>query len=153
MGFLSAYSNVKRVVIGDPKRGYWVDLRYHIPVGDKEEADRALTQATITVDQETQKQESKIVPDATSYRQLMTVAAIAAWNLDGDDEHGNTKAWPVDLEHVRMLPGDEFDKLWKIIDSLGDPETEAEKVRFPDDSVVGDPDGDARTAEPANVPS
>lgn len=122
MGFLDVYGGVRRVTIGDPSRGYWADLWEYVAQGGKEEAERALSKL-IVVDGEAQ-----IDPDTTRYRQLMVLAHIKEWNLD--DDNG---IWPLTLESVRRIPGPEFDRLWKIVDSLASPVQDSEeKLRFPD---------------------
>lgn len=137
MGFLSAYSTTTKVTVGDEQRGYWVELKDCLSQGDKEKAEQALTTGQMTAGQDI-----KMVMDVARYRQLMVLASIKSWNLD--DEAGNV--WPVDLAHVQMLPGNEFDRLWGIVDKTNAPASSAERKRFPDAGVSGDQDGDAGAA-------
>lgn len=131
MSFLSAYSDVKRVPIGDPERGYWVDLKEYVSQGDKEDAERALTAMVVN--------DGKAVvnPDVTTYRQLTLVAAIAGWNLDD-----NGVVWPVSLESVKRLPGVVFDELWKHVEESNAPRSKEDQLQFRAGDVSGDPHGD-----------
>lgn len=140
MGFLTAYSTTTKVTIGDEGRGYWVELKDCLSQGDKEKAEQALTTGQLTPGQDIQ-----MVMDVARYRQLMVLASVKAWNLDDD----NGQVWPVDLEHVQALPGNEFDRLWSIVDKSNAPASKAERKRFPDGGVSGDQDGDAGAADSA----
>lgn len=141
MGFLSAYDGINRVVIGDPSRGYWVDLREHVPHGGREKAERALVNMTV-VDGKT-----SLAPDVTEYRQLLLLASIAAWNLDDD----NGVIWPITLENVLRLPGSVFDDLWKKIDETNAPRSAEENQQFRDGSVRSTADGDGSSADSGDV--
>lgn len=136
MGFLSVYSGVKRVPIGDPERGYWVDLREHVSHGARESAERALTAMSVV------NGKASVSPDVTQYRQLLLGASIAAWNLDEEDG----SIWPVTPANIQRLPGDVFDKLWVEIDTMNSPRSAEETQQFRDGDVSGDPHGDGGTA-------
>ena len=132
MGFLSAYAGTKKVTIGEPERGYWVELRDYVSQGAKTEAERALQGR-----QRVNGNDVVMDMDVARYRQLMVVASVASWNLD--DEGG--QVWPVDLAHVRMLPGPEFDRLWSLVDAQNKPADAVERRQFPDPVGGGDPVG------------
>lgn len=127
-GFLSAYSDTRRIVLGEPDRGYWVDVKEHLSQGDKEIAERSLTSGKV-IDG---KMEMEV--DVARYRQLMVLASVINWNLD--DENG--QVWKIDLQNVRRLPGDEFDKLWKVVDEMNAPASPEERRKFRDDSDSSD---------------
>lgn len=137
MGFLSAYSTTTKVMIGDDERGYWVELKDCLSQGDKEKAEQALTTGQLVPGQDIQ-----MVMDVARYRQLTVLASVKAWNLD--DEAG--AVWPIDLAHVQMLPGSEFDRLWTIVDKSNAPASSGERKRFPDGSGGGYQDGDTGAA-------
>lgn len=138
MGFLSAYSTTTKVMIGDEQRGYWVELKDCLSQGDKEKAEQALTTGQLTPGQDI-----RMVMDVARYRQLMVLASIKSWNLD--DENG--QVWPIDLEHVQAIPGNEFDRLWSTVDKSNAPASSAERKRFPDGSSGGDQDGNSGSAD------
>lgn len=142
MGFLSAYSGTQRLTIGDPERGYWVELREMLSQGAKEKAEQALQgrQRINGGDVITQM-------DVARYRQLMVLASIKDWNLDDD----NKQVWPINLQSVQRLPGIVFDELWKFVDSSNEPRPAAEQRQFPDSGDDGREDGTGRTAEPGDV--
>lgn len=131
MPFLDAYTGVRRVSVGDPDRDYYVDLKEHISFADREKAEKALSQVLI------RDRVAELRPDTTAYRQLMLLAHISGWNLD--DENG---VWPVTLDNVRRLPGDEFDKLWTLVDNgLKTVEDSVARRTFPDEPRERDSDG------------
>lgn len=140
-GFLAAYSGTRRVIIGDLSRGYWVELREHLSQGDKEVAERALTSGKVVggnVEMEL---------DVARYRQLMVLASIADWNLD--DTNGTV--WPINVQNVRRLPGDEFDRLWKLVDELNAPASSEERRQFHVEGDVSDQDGYSGAGEPRRI--
>lgn len=141
MSFLSAYSGTKRVSLGDPSRGYWVELREHVTVGAREAAERALTSSVI----ENGKLLSK--PDVTQFRQLTVLAAIENWNLDDDGQ-----VWPVTLRNIQRLPGDIFDELWQHVNEMQTPRSAEERQQFPDGGVISDQDEDSGTTQSVDVP-
>jgi hypothetical protein len=125
MPFLDAYAGTRRVDIGPPDLGYYVLLKEHISYREREEAERALSRMFISNGTQ------ELRPDVTRYRQLMVLAHIQEWNLD--DERG---VWPVNLDSVKRLPGDEFDRLWVIVDDIASPPKDAveaagERRQFP----------------------
>lgn len=140
MGFLSAYEGVTRVPISEK---YWVELRKNVSQGDREDSERALASMLMVG--------GKAVPnpDVAKYRQLLVLASIAAWNLDDD----NGQVWPVDLKHVKALPGAVFDLLWTEVDRNNAPADKAEKVQFHAEDGGSDPAGDGGAAEPGDVPA
>lgn len=142
MGFLSAYSGTQRITVGDPERGYWIELREMLSQGAKEKAEQALQgrQRINGGDVITQM-------DVARYRQLMVLASVKDWNLDDD----NGKVWPLSLQSVQRLPGVVFDELWKFVDSSNEPRPAAEQRRFPDASDDWSEDGEGRSTEPGDV--
>lgn len=141
-GFLSAYSNTRVVTVGDPNRGYWVSLKEHLSQGDKEVAERSLTSGKVV------NGNMEMEVDVARYRQLMVMASIVDWNLD--DEDG--KIWQVNLQNVRRLPGDEFDRLWTIVDEMNKPASSEERRDFRPDGNGGDSSRNGgRSAEPGHV--
>lgn len=133
MGFLSAYSKTQKVTIGDPSRGYWVELREYVSQGDKTRAEQVLQGR-----QHVNGSDIIMDMDVASYRQLMVLASISDWNLD--DEAG--QVWPINLQSVKRLPGPEFDRLWSIVDKLNAPATAEERRQFPGSGVDGNQDGE-----------
>lgn len=131
MGFLSAYDGTRKIAIGDPERGYWVEVAEHVSQGAREDAEKALSNIVMVGST------AKPQPNVARYRQLLVLASIRDWNLD--DDQGNT--WPIDLKHVQMLPGTEFDKLHDTIDKLNKPMDAQEQRQFPVEGVSGDQDG------------
>ena len=123
MGFLSAYAGTQKITVGDPTRGYWVEVREYISQGDKTKAEQVLqgrqrvNGGDVTMDM-----------DVAGYRQLMVLASIVNWNLDDD----NGRVWPINLQSVRQLPGPEFDRIWKVVDELNAPVSTTERRQFPD---------------------
>lgn len=138
MPFLDAYDGVRRITVGDPERGYWIDLKEFISYRAREEAEKALSKVFITQGVQ------EVRPDSTRFRQLMVLAHIDKWNLD--DEKG---IWPVNLDNVKRIPGAEFDRIWSVVDELGTPvQDAAERRGFPDEGNDGDPERDGGTTEP-----
>lgn len=136
MPFLDPYGGTVQMPIGDPSRGYWVKLREYASQGDKESAEKALSQMLIVDGQ------PQIDPDTARYRQLLVLAHIVEWNLD--DEKG---IWPITLENVRRIPGPLFDALWKTVDLLASPvQDAAERRAFPGGSDDSDPERDDGSA-------
>lgn len=140
MGFLSAYSGTRKVTIGDPSRGYWVELREYISQGAKTEAERALQGR-----QRVNGGDVIMDMDVAKYRQLMVAASLVDWNLD--DENG--KIWPLNLSSVQRIPGPEFDRLWSIVDEMNAPASSSEQRQFPGGGVDGDQERAAGDGEPA----
>jgi hypothetical protein len=138
MGYLSAHSKTTKVVLENPDGDYWVELKNCLNSGDKEEAESALTSGDFTPGEEV-----KMRMDIARYRQHMVLASIVKWNLD--DEAGNV--WPIDLDHVRLIPGPDFDHLWESVDQLNAPAPAEERRRFPARGVRGDKDGNTGTAK------
>lgn len=143
MGFLSAYSDTQTVPIGDPARGYWVKLRKYISQGAKTRAEKALQGKQLV-------NGSDIVMDmdVAGYRQLMVLASIAEWNLDDGDGENHGAVWKIDLPHVQMLPGPEFDRIWSIVDKLNAPATAEERRQFPGAGVDSNQDGENGAGHP-----
>lgn len=139
MGFLSAYDAKQKVTIGDPARGYWVELREYISQGAKTQAERALQGR-----QRVNGGDVIMDMDVALYRQLMVTASIVDWNLDDD----NGKIWPINQASVSRLPGPEFDRLWAIVDKLNAPAEAAEQRQFPGSDDNGDQERSAGDRQP-----
>jgi hypothetical protein len=142
MGFLSAYSGTQKITVGDPSRGYWVELRETLSQGAKEKAEQALQGR-----QRINGGDVVAEMDVARYRQLMVLASVKDWNLDNDDQ----KIWPLNLQSVQRLPGVVFDELWKFVDNSNAARSSADQRQFPDTGDDGDQVGERRTAEPGNV--
>jgi len=140
MGFLSAYSGTQKVTVGDPARGYWVEIREYVSQGDKTKAEQVLQGR-----QRVNGSDVVMDMDVAGYRQLMVVASIVSWNLDDD----NGRVWPINLQSVRQLPGPEFDRIWKVVDELNAPASSGERRQFPDSRDGGDPVGSTGGEQPA----
>lgn len=142
MGFLSVYDGSRKVFI-DEARGYWVELADYVSQGAKEDAERSLSKVVMV------RGEAVPTPDVARFRQQMVLAAIKSWNLDDD----GGAVWPIDLEHVQMLPGEIFDRLWVEVDGQSKELTPQEQRQFHVEDLGGNPDGDVRPAELFDVPS
>lgn len=142
MGFLSAYSGTRKIPVGDPERGYWIEIKECLSSGDKEKAEKALASGKLIPGQK-----AEMSMDVSLYRQLMVKASIKDWNLD--DDQG--KIWPMDLAHVKMLPGPVFDQVWKQVDDLNEPAKGEEKQTFRPEGDVSDSDGDTGSAESGDL--
>jgi|SRR5579859_1192397 len=136
MGFLSAYSGTVILRLDDNPQGYWVELKRYLSQGEKEKADTALINGKL-VPGSKGNQQFEMEPNIGKYRQLIVEASIVSWNLDDDNGH----VWPVDLQHVRRLPAEVFDKIYLAIDGEDPEPTPEERRQFPDERVGGDPDG------------
>jgi hypothetical protein len=143
MGFLSAYSGVRRIELGPrtPDESYWVDLREHVSQGAKEKGDRALQSMHVV------NGKPQVTPDVVSFRQELLLASVADWNLDDD----NGTIWPLNMQSIKRLPAAVFDQLWEVVDATNAPLSTEERRRFPAGGVGGDPDGDAGAGEPVDV--
>lgn len=143
MAFLSAYSGVRRIAVGDPDGEYWVDLREHLSQGGKEKGDRALQQMSVVGGK------PQLSPDVVEFRQQLVLASIDNWNLDDD----NGQVWPLNMHSVKRLPASVFDELWAVVDESNKPRSSVERRQFPAGGVGGDPDGDGDGAGvPVDVP-
>lgn len=124
MGFLSAYSSTTKLIIGDKGRGYWIEIKDCLNQGDKENAERSLTSGSFKPGEDVE-----MSMDVARYRQLMVLASIVNWNLDDD----TGKTWPIDLPHVQMLPGNEFDRIWGVVDQANKPASTEDHKTFRQD--------------------
>ncbi len=142
MGFLSAYSGITRVPVGDPERGYWVELREVLSQGARQKAEQELMGR-----QQLNGNDVHMKMDVVSYRQLMLLASINDWNLDDD----NGKVWPINVQSIQRLPGPVFDDLWVRVDKSNAPRSAAAQRQFPD---TGDDErevGSDNAGEPGEV--
>lgn len=145
MGFLSAYSGTQKIDVGG---GYWIEVRECLPIMDKQRAEKALAQSP-RVDMNGA---GTIALDTVAFHNEMLAASIVAWNLDEE----NGQIWPLAPDSVKRaniarLPAPVFDQVWTVVNELNGPRETADKVRFPEPGVGGDPDGDGGPAEPADV--
>jgi hypothetical protein len=133
-GFLSAYSDTYRHTLDEDGR-YWVELKKVLSQGDKEHAERALTNGRMDPGQGVQ-----IDMDTATYRLEMVLASIIAWNLDEEDG----TIWPVTLGNVKRLPGIEFDRIFDLINKFNEPVKAAERRDFRPEGERSNSDGDKR---------
>jgi hypothetical protein len=123
MGFLSAYENTTRVPIGDPERGYWVELREVLSQGARQKAEQELMGR-----QQINGNDVLMKMNVVGYRQAMLLASIKGWNLDDDNGH----VWPINTQSISRLPGPVFDELWAKVDASNAPRSAEAQRRFPD---------------------
>lgn len=142
MGFLTAYSNTRKVTVGDPDRGYWVELREVLSQGAKEKAEQELMGR-----QQINGTDVVLKMDVARYRQQMVLASIKDWNLDDD----NGRIWPLNLQSVQRLPGPVFDHLWSLVDEMNEPRSVVEQRQFHDAGDDGDQERAGWTGEPGKV--
>lgn len=121
MSFLSAYNEVYRVPVGDPERGYWVDLKKYVTQGGQEEAEACLAKVSVGSDGQPVAQ-----PDVARYRKLMVKASIADWNLDEEDG----RIWPINVQNVGRLPAPVFNELWEHVNNNNASRTKEEQLSF-----------------------
>lgn len=138
MGFLTAYSKTTKIYLGEDDH-YWVELKDCLSQGDKTEAENALTVGQFKPGQD----DLSMTMDVARYRQLMVLASVKDWNLDDDEG----RVWPINIESVQMLPGTEFDKIWKVVDKKNAPASTEEKRQFPVEGVGGSANGRSRAAK------
>ena len=146
MGFLDAYSGTTKVPIGDPDRGYWVELRNVISQGAKEKAEQELMGR-----QQINGNVAVTKMNVVGFRQQMVLASIKDWNLD--DDQG--RIWPFNMQSISRLPGPVFDQLWSIVDQSNAVRPAAEQRQFPDagDDQREDWTNDAGELEPVLAPA
>lgn len=142
MGFLSAYEGTTRVTIGDPERGYWVELREVLSQGARQKAEQELMGR-----QQLNGNDVLMKMDVVGYRQMMLLASIKDWNLDDD----SGRIWPINLQSVQRLPGPVFDQLWSEVDASNAPRSVAEQRQFHGAGDAGSENGEGRTGEPGKV--
>lgn len=145
MGFLSAYSGVKRVDVGGD---YWIEVLECLSIMDKHRAEKALA-STPKMDLAGN---GSMNLDTVAFRNEMMAASIVNWNLDDD----NGQIWALSPDsakraNIARLPAPVFDQVWQIVDELNGPRGRAEQIRFPEPGAVGDPVGDGGAGEPEDV--
>lgn len=142
MGFLSAYDGVKRIPVGDPDRGYWVELREVLSQGARQKAEQELMGR-----QQINAGDVLMKMNVVGYRQSMLLASIKDWNLDDD----SGQIWPLNLQSIQRLPGPVFDDLWAIVDKSNAPRSAASQRQFPDTGDDEREDGPDDAGEPGEV--
>ena len=105
MSFLSAYNGTDKVKVGPAGTDYWVEVKKFLTQGGQEAAEKALTKMVSVAGS------PEARPDVASYRQLMVLAAIENWNLDGDDG----QILPITRQSVQKLPVPVFNQLWEKV--------------------------------------
>ena len=142
MSFFSAYTGTHRVVLDhpDPEKEYWVELQKYLTHGSTQKADSHLQKLTMVDGKPCP------APDVWASQAEKVLASVVAWNLD--DDNGMTA--PVNMQTIRRLPDVVFDQLLAAVGETNKSDDPAERRRFPDEGVVGDPNGDAGTAEPGD---
>jgi len=142
MGFLSAYDGTKKVPVGDPERGYWVELREVLSQGARQRAEQELMGR-----QQINGGDVLMKMDVVGYRQAMLLASVKDWNLDDD----NGRIWPINLQSIQRLPGPVFDELWALVDQSNAPRSAAAQRQFPDSGDDERTDGEDQPGEPGQV--
>jgi hypothetical protein len=142
MGFLSAYDGTTRVPVGDPERGYWVELREILSQGARQKAENELMGR-----QQINGGDVLMKMDVVGYRQAMLLASVKDWNLDDD----NGRVWPINIQSIQRLPGPVFDELWQIVDKSNAPRTAADQRQFRDEGDDERTDGEDRPGQPGEV--
>lgn len=150
-GFLEDldYDGSHRIELG---KGYWIDVKKCLTSAEYQKVQNFLGQG---------RQPVKVGGDGTQMITVDVYAAqcemlnrsITAWNLTGPDG----AEWPLEPEKERRasitrLPMAVVIKVYQECDKLNGPRKGADAVRFPDEPVGGDPDGDGGPADPAAVP-
>ena len=135
MSFFSAYTGTHRVVLDhpDPEKEYWVELQKYLTHGSTQKADSHLQKLTMVDGKPCP------APDVWASQAEKVLASVVAWNLD--DDNGMTA--PVNMQTIRRLPDVVFDQLLAAVEETNKSDDPAERRRFPDEGVVGDPNGDA----------
>lgn len=137
MGFLSHYSGVQRVEVGE---GYWVDVKKCLTVAEKQRAETALTSNPV-VDMSGH---GTAKVDMPAFHNEMMFASIVGWNFDEDDG----TPWALMPDRVKRIniariPAPVFDTVWEVVNELNGPQSKADRIRFPVNGVGRDQDGDA----------
>ncbi|MFB8182637.1 hypothetical protein ACFC8N_42940 [Streptomyces sp. NPDC055966] len=145
MGFLSAYSDTRKIDLGG---GYWVEIKECLSIVEKQRAEKALSSGPVF----DQNGRGSAQMDMPAFHTEMVVASITAWNLDEDDG----TVWPLTPEPVKRknvarLPASVFDQIFKEVDELNGPKPARERAQFPEPGLGGDPDGHGGATEPGDV--
>lgn len=128
--FFDYYEGTRRVEVGRPGAGFYVELYLHASYKSMEAAVRAMTQMNISG-----AGEAGMRGDMPRYQQLSILAHIKAWNLTSPDG----TVLPITEESVRRLPLTVGNQLWQIVQNELDPQpTKDERKRFPDADGGGD---------------
>jgi hypothetical protein len=140
--FFDYYEGTRRVNVGRPGAGFFVELYEHASYRSMESAVRAMTQMNVNNSGQT-----GMRGDIPRYQGLSILAHIKEWNLVGPDG----QVMPITEESVRRLPMTVTNQLWKIVQDELDPQpSKEERERFPDAGDGGDParvEGSGRVSE------
>jgi hypothetical protein len=129
--FFDYYEGTRRVTVGRPGAGFYVELYEHAAYKAMENAVRAMTQVNMSASGQ-----AGMRGDVPRYQQLSILAHIKEWNLTGPDG----QVMPITEESVRRLPLTVTNQLWQIVQNELDAQpTAEEKARFPVADGVGDP--------------
>lgn len=146
MGFLSAYSGVETIDVGN---GYWVKVKTCLAAAEKQRAEKAL--GSPTIDNSGQRSATLSITD---FATELVVASILDWNLDDD----NGAVWglapdAVKRKNIARLPSPVFDQIYEVVNGLNSPQNPADRQRFPDGGVGGDPDGHGGAGVAVELPA
>lgn len=144
MGYKADYSSTERITLSNPH--YWVEIKQCLSRRDLKQAEKLLTDSTISVGSGGIKS-AQMMPDVAAYRDHMVTSSIVDWNLDGEDG----TVLPISPESVQELSGEDWDKIWERVDALNGPAGPEERRRFPARDVGSDAVGPAGPAEPGPV--
>jgi hypothetical protein len=128
--FFDYYEGTRRVNVGRPGAGFYVEMYEHASYKSMEDAVRALAQVS-----QGAKGEGSVRGDLPRYQQLSILAHIKEWNLVGSDGD----VMPISVESVRRLPLSVGNQLWTLVQNELDPKgTADERKRFLDADGGGD---------------
>lgn len=139
--FWDYFDGTRKVEVGPPGRGYFVELFENAAYAAMEGAVRAMAQVQIGGNGQ-----PGMRGDLPRYQVLSLLAHISEWNLP---EPGGTAEMPVSEANVRRLPLVVFNRLWQEVEKLDAPPTKEERKRFRDQDGGGDP---ARDEGPEQLP-
>jgi hypothetical protein len=109
-----------RITLNNPD--YWVEIKDCLSRGELAEAEKALTNATMTVGGD-----AVMTPNVSLWRDLMVFHSITAWNIMEKDESPR----PVTLENVKRLKGPDFDLIQEKVTEFNAAKTIQEQTKIP----------------------
>jgi hypothetical protein len=120
--FFDYYEGTRRVDVGRPGAGFYVDLYQHASYKSMESAVRAMMQMNVSGDGQ-----PGVRGDLPRYQQLSILAHIKEWNLIDPDG----QVLGITEESVRRLPLTVGNQLWQVVQNELDPQpTKDERKRF-----------------------